>query len=210
MPTLSMSHSQFSNLNRHRRDTGRNIKGAFSIFALCPASPASVAESFGRARGSQRKFGRVLCRRLGASLMLFAGRGFWGGGRGQGSTRSFMDRHQISSLRSLVYDHSATLASGLKPESSKTWIIGIERKLGQQRSFSASNFFKSLHKLIIACAFCLPDRPPEPEHMRSFYSRCPTNFGFSQHPSRARARGTNTRGCKMFRWLMVTRHSYAT
>jgi len=174
----------------------RNNQGGFLDFRYAPHPRASL--SFGARAEANGNFGTRVVPRVGASLMLLQGRGFWGETRlrafyGQGIKEPRFDQ--------LYNDQFGDRGNpALKPEASKTWSTGIEQKLADNRIRITAEYFSSRFYDIISFASC--------GNFNNFCGLPITgvqSFGFFFNSDRARARGTNiSADAKIIRWLMVT------
>jgi vitamin B12 transporter len=180
----------------------RNNQGGFLDFRYVPHPRASL--TFGARAEANGNFGTRVVPRVGASLMLLQGRGFWGETRlrafyGQGIKEPRFDQ--------LYNDQFGDFGNpALKPESSKTWSVGIEQKLWDNRAILRGEYFSNRYYDLISFAFCLPLLPPATGNSCGiFIPGAPPSFGYYFNTDRARARGTNISGeAKIIRWLMVT------
>jgi outer membrane cobalamin receptor len=180
----------------------RNNQGGFLDFRYAPHPRASL--SFGARAEANGNFGTRVVPRVGASLMLLQGRGFWGETRlrafyGQGIKEPRFDQ--------LYNDQFGDFGNpALKPESSKTWSVGLEQKLWDNRIILKGEYFSNSYYNLISFAFCLPELPPSTGNSCGlFLPGAPPSFGYFFNTDRARARGTNLSAeAKIVRWLMVT------
>ena len=180
----------------------RNNQGGFLDFRYAPHPRASL--TFGARAEANGNFGTRVVPRVGASLMLLQGRGFWGETRlrafyGQGIKEPRFDQ--------LYNDQFGDFGNpALKPESSKTWSTGIEQKLWDNRVILRGEYFSNRYYNLISFAFCFPALPPATGNSCGvFIPGAPPSFGYYFNTDRARARGTNISAeAKLVRWLMVT------
>jgi vitamin B12 transporter len=180
----------------------RNNQGGFLDFRYVPHPRASL--TFAARAEANENFGTRVVPRVGASLMLLQGRGFWGETRlrafyGQGIKEPRFDQ--------LYNDQFGDFGNpALKPESSKTWSVGIEQKLWDNRAILRGEYFSNRYYDLISFAFCLPLLSPATGNSCGvFIPGAPPSFGYYFNTDRARARGTNISGeVKIIRWLMVT------
>ncbi|HXT26828.1 MAG TPA: TonB-dependent receptor [Candidatus Eisenbacteria bacterium] len=174
----------------------RNNQAGFLDFRYSPHPRASL--NFGARAEANGYFGTRVVPRAGASLALLQGRGFWGETRlrafyGQGIKEPRFDQ--------IFDDRFGDLGNpNLKPESSKTWTIGLDQKLAGDRVRFTAEYFSSRFYNMISFAFCdgsnnfcdLPGIGPI------------FGFGYFFNTDRARARGTNiTAEGRANRWLRV-------
>jgi vitamin B12 transporter len=175
----------------------RNNQAGFLDFRYSPHPRASL--SFGARAEANGYFGTRFVPRAGASLALLQGRGFWGETRlrafyGQGIKEPRFDQ--------IFDDAFGDLGNpNLKPESSKTWTIGLDQKLADDRFRLTGEYFSSRFYSMISFAFC--------QSLNNFCNLPPGTgpgfgFGYFFNTDRARARGTNITGeAKVARWLML-------
>ena len=175
----------------------RNNQAGFLDFRYSPHPRASL--NFGVRAEANGYFGTRVVPRAGASLALLQGRGFWGETRlrafyGQGIKEPRFDQ--------IFDDAFGDIGNpNLKPESSKTWAIGLDQKLDNDRIRVTGEYFSNRFYDMISFAFC--------GGSNNFCS-LPTGtgpifgFGYFFNTDRARARGTNiTAEARVNRWLMV-------
>ena len=179
----------------------RNNQGGFLDFRYSPHPRASL--SFGTRAEANGYFGTRVVPRVGASVMLLQGRGFWGATRfrafyGQGIKEPRFDQ--------LFDDQFGDLGNpNLKPETSKTWSAGLEQKLWDSRVTLSGEYFSNRYYDIISFAFCSALPPPDTGNSCGLViPGAPPSFGFFFNTDRARARGTNiTAEVKIVRWLSL-------
>jgi len=176
----------------------RNNQAGFLDFRYAPHPRASL--NFGVRAEANGNFGTRVVPRVGASLALLQGRGFWGETRlrvfyGQGIKEPRFDQ--------LYDDQFGDLGNpNLKPESSKTWTIGLDQKLAHDRIRFTGEYFSSRFYDTISFAFC--------DSFNNFCELPPGTgplfgFGYFFNTDRARARGANiTAEARVTRWLRVT------
>ena len=177
----------------------RNNQAGFLDFRYSPHPRASL--NFGVRAEANGYFGTRVVPRVGASLALLQGRGFWGETRlrafyGEGIKEPRFDQ--------LFNDQFGDLGNpSLKPEFSKTWSIGIEQKLANDRVKLTAEYFSNRFYDLISFAFCSPLAPPETGNTCGLtIPGAPPSFGFFFNTDRARARGTNiTAESQVLRWL---------
>jgi vitamin B12 transporter len=175
----------------------RNNQAGFLDFRYSPHPRASL--NFGARAEANGYFGTRVVPRAGASLALLQGRGFWGETRlraiyGQGIKEPRFDQ--------IFDDAFGDIGNpNLKPESSKTWTIGLDQKLDNDRLRLTGEYFSSRFYDMISFAFC--------DLSNTFCNLPPGTgpgfgFGYFFNTDRARARGTNiTAEAKIARWLMM-------
>jgi vitamin B12 transporter len=177
----------------------RNNQAGFLDFRYSPHPRASL--NFGVRAEANGYFGTRVVPRVGASLALLQGRGFWGETRlrafyGEGIKEPRFDQ--------LFNDQFGDLGNpSLKPEFSKTWSIGIEQKLTNDRVKLTAEYFSNRFYDLISFAFCSPLAPPDTGNTCGLMiPGAPSSFGFFFNTDRARARGTNiTAELQALRWL---------
>ena len=178
-----VENAGISFLGRHLR---RNNQGGYLDFRYQPHPRASL--DLGVRAEANAVFGTRVVPRLGASLALLQGRGFWGETRfrvfyGEGIKEPRFDQ-------SFGTDPCFPGNSSLKPEESKTWSTGIEQKLADSRAKISANYFSNWFYDIVSFTFCTPGfscpvAPPP---------GCPFGFGSFFNTDLARARGVNLQG----------------
>ena len=174
----------------------RNNQGGYLDFRYLPISRLSL--DFGGRAEANGSFGTRVVPRIGASLALRYGSGFWGDTRyrffyGEGIVEPRFDQNAGSSP---CFPGNPTL----KPEASKTWNTGIEQKLADDRVKISADYFSSRFYDIISFTSCSPFSPctvPQP-------AGCPAFWGNFFNTDLARARGTNIAvEARLVHWLMV-------
>lgn len=175
----------------------RNNQASFLDFRYAPHPRASL--NFGVRAEANGYFGTRVVPRAGASLALLQGRGFWGETR----LRAFYGKGIKEPRFDQIFDDAFGDIGNpnLKPESSKTWSIGLDQKLDHDRFRLTGEYFSSRFYDMISFAFCDPSNnfcnlPPGTGPL--------FGFGYFFNTDRARARGTNiTAEAKLNRWLMM-------
>ena len=166
----------------------RNNQGGYLDLRYAPHPRATL--SFGARAEANGNFGTRVVPRVGASLALLQGRGFWGETRlrtfyGQGIKEPRFDQ-------SLGSDPCFPGNPNLKPEASKTWNIGIEQALWERRAKLSLSYFADRYYDIVSFEF-LPATPT-----------CTFGTGSFFNTDLARARGVNTTAELMVtRWLRL-------
>ena len=175
----------------------RNNQAGFVDFRYSPHPRASL--NFGARVEANGYFGTRVVPRGGASLALLQGRGFWGETRlrafyGQGIKEPRFDQ--------IFDDAFGDLGNpNLKPESSKTWTIGLDQNLDHDRFRLSGQYFSSRFYNMISFAFC--------DFSNNFCNLPPGTgplfgFGYFFNTDRARARGTNISAeARVTRWLRM-------
>jgi vitamin B12 transporter len=175
----------------------RNNQGGYLDFRYLPHPRASL--DFGARAEANGNFGTRVVPRLGASLALRYGQGFWGDTRyrifwGEGIVEPRFDQTAGSSP-------CAPGNPSLKPEESKTWNTGIVQKLASDRIQISADYFSSRFFDIVSFTSCFPGSPcsiPQPPG-------CPSFWGNFFNTDLARARGVNLAVETHLRhWLGVT------
>jgi vitamin B12 transporter len=166
----------------------RNNQAGYLDFRYSPHPRATL--SFGARAEANGNFGTRVVPRIGASLALLQGRGFWGETRlrafyGQGIKEPRFDQ-------SLGSDPCFPGNPTLKPEASKTWNIGIEQALWERRAKLSVSYFADRYYDIVSFEFL----PPSPA--------CTFGTGSFFNTDLARARGVNSSAeMTVTRWLRV-------
>ncbi len=182
---VSFNPQVFAFVGDHLR---RNNQGGFLDFRYSPHPRATL--NFGARAEANGNFGTRVVPRVGASLALLQGRGFWGETRlrvfyGQGIKEPRFDQ-------SLGSDPCFPGNPELKPEASKTWSIGFEQALWDRHAKVGVNFFADRYYDIVSFEF-LPATPT-----------CTFGTGTYFNTDLARARGVNlTAEIMPVRWLRV-------
>jgi len=171
----------------------RNNQAGFLDFRYRPYSRVSL--NFGGRAEANANFGTRVVPRLGASLVLRHGKGFWGDTLyrvfyGQGIKEPRFDQ--------IYGDNFGDFGNpSLKPEASKTWTTGIEQKLLNDRIRLSAEYFSSRFYNIVSFAFCTPFTPCDVT-----IPGAPAFFGYYFNTDRSRARGINLAGETRFtHWL---------
>jgi vitamin B12 transporter len=174
----------------------RNNQGGYLDFRYLPHPRASL--DFGVRAEANGNFGTRVVPRVGASLALRYGKGFWGDTRyrifwGEGIVEPRFDQTAGSSPCSPGNP-------SLKPEESKTWNTGIEQKLDNDHVKISADYFSNRYYNIISFTDCFPGSGcsiPQPPG-------CPSFWGNYFNTDLARARGMNLAVETHFRrWLGV-------
>ncbi|HWZ99677.1 MAG TPA: TonB-dependent receptor [Candidatus Dormibacteraeota bacterium] len=175
----------------------RNNQGGFLDFRYSPHPRLTL--SFGGRAEANGNFGTRFVPRVGASMALLQGRGFWGETRlrlyyGEGIKEPGFDQ-------TIGFDICDPGNPTLKPESSKSWSAGIEQKIADDRvSFSGQYFYNRFYDLVsfTSCSSFAPCNVPIP-------SGCGSPFwGSFFNTDKARARGVNvTAEVKTAKWLKL-------
>jgi len=179
----------------------RNNQGGFLDFHYLPHPRVSL--DFGARAEANANFGTRVVPRVGASVALRYGKGFWGDTRyrvfyGQGIKEPRFDQ--------LYNDQFGDFGNPLlKPEASKNWSTGIEQKFANDRVIVSGEYFSNRFYDIISFAFCSPLPPPSTSNSCGVtFPNAPPSFGYFFNTDRARARGTNIAvEARPLPWLML-------
>jgi vitamin B12 transporter len=179
----------------------RTNQGGFLDFHYLPHRRVSL--DFGGRAEANANFGTRVVPRVGASLALRYGKGFWGDTRyrvsyGQGIKEPRFDQ--------LYNDKFGDFGNPLlKPEASKNWSMGIEQKLANDRVKLTGEYFSNRFYNIISFAFCSPLPPPSTSNTCGIsFPNAPASFGYFFNTDRARARGTNIAvEARPLRWVTM-------
>ena len=179
----------------------RNNQGGFLDFQYRPRPRVSL--DFGARAEANANFGTRVVPRVGASVALRYGKGFWGDTRyrvfyGQGIKEPRFDQ--------LYDDQFGDFGNpSLKPEASKNWSTGIEQKLANEQVKISGEYFSNRFYNIISFAFCSALPPPSTSNTCGVsFPNAPSSFGYFFNTDRARARGTNIAAeVRPLHWLMV-------
>jgi vitamin B12 transporter len=179
----------------------RNNQGGFLDFQFRPRSRISL--NFGGRAEANANFGTRVVPRVGASVALHSGKGFWGDTHyrafyGQGIKEPRFDQ--------LYNDTFGDFGNpSLKPEASKNWSTGFEQKLAGDHLLVSAEYFSNRFYDIISFAFCSPNPPPLTGNTCNVtFPGAPPSFGYFFNTDRARARGTTvTAEAHARSWLMV-------
>jgi vitamin B12 transporter len=172
----------------------RNNQAGFLDFRYRPHPRVSL--NFGGRAEANASFGTRVVPRVGASVVLRYGKGFWGDTLyrvfyGEGIKEPRFDQ--------IFGDNFGDLGNpSLKPESSKTWTTGIEQKLLDGRIHFSAEYFSSRFYNIVSFEFCTPAN----NNCDLTLPGSPSFFGYFFNTDLARARGINLTGEARFtRWL---------
>ncbi len=161
----------------------RNNQGGYLDFRYLPHPRASL--DFGLRAEANGNFGTRVVPRVGASLALRYGKGFWGDTRYRISFGEGIIEPQFS--QSFGSSPCAPGNPALKPEESKTWNTGIEQKLANDHVKVSAEYFSNRFYDIISFTSCFPGSGctiPQP-------AGCPSFWGNYFNTDLARARGVN-------------------
>jgi vitamin B12 transporter len=175
----------------------RNNQAGFLDFRYRPHPRASL--NFGGRAEDNANFGTRVVPRVGASLVLRYGKGFWGDTLyrvfyGQGIKEPRFDQ--------IYGDNFGDLGNpSLKPEASKTWTTGIEQKLLGDRIRLTAEYFSSRFYNIVSFEFCTSTNG----FCNMAIPGLSSDYGYYFNTDIARARGLNLTGETRFtRWLNLT------
>jgi vitamin B12 transporter len=178
---ISSAPPAFAFVGPHLR---RNNQGGFLDFRYSPHPRATL--DFGGRAEANAIFGTRVVPRVGASLALLQGRGFWGETRfrafyGEGIKEPRFDQSNSSFV---CFPGNPAL----KPEASKTWSVGLEQRLAGERARVYANYFSNRFYDLVSftsCSIFAPCIAPQP-------AGCTDDFwGTFFNTDRARARGVN-------------------
>jgi vitamin B12 transporter len=161
----------------------RNNQGGYLDFRYLPHPRASL--DFAVRAEANGNFGTRVVPRIGVSLALRYGKGFWGDTRYRISYGQGIIEPQFS--QSFGSSPCAPGNPSLKPEESKTWDTGIEQKLANDRVKVSAEYFSNRFYDVISFTSCLPGSGcliPQPPG-------CPFFWGNFFNTDLARARGVN-------------------
>lgn len=167
----------------------RNNQGGFLDFRWLPHSRAAF--NLGARAEANGNFGTRVVPRLGASLALRFGQGFWGDTRlrgfyGQGIKEPRFDQN-------FGFDPCDPGNPSLRPERSRTWNAGLDQQLASGHLKISAEYFQNRFYDIISFAIVAPPPGSSCGALGSFFN---TDL--------ARARGTNLSvETRPFRWLTV-------
>jgi vitamin B12 transporter len=175
----------------------RNNQGGYLDFRYSPQRRISL--DLGARAEANGNFGTRVVPRVGGSLALRYGSGFWGDTRyrlfyGEGIVEPRFDESSGSSPCS---PGNPTL----KPEESKTWHTGIEQKLANDRARVSVEYFSNRFYDIISFTSCFSGSGcliPQP-------LACPAFWGNFFNTDLARARGVNLLAeTRQVHWLNIS------
>ena len=189
IPSLSVGHVR------------RNNQGGFFDVHYLPHPRISL--NLGARAEDNGNFGTRVVPRVGASVVLHYGKGFWGDTRyrafyGQGIKEPRFDQ--------LYNDQFGDFGNpSLKPEASKNWSTGFEQKLAADRLLVSAEYFYNRFYDIVSFAFCSPLPPPATGNTCNVtFPGAPPSFGYFFNTDRARARGTTVAvEARPLSWLML-------
>lgn len=175
----------------------RNNQGGYLDIRYSPVSRLSL-DVAARAEDNNY-FGTRVVPRVGGSLALRYGTGFWGDTRyrafyGEGIKEPRFDQNYGT-------DPCDPGNLSLKPESSKNWSTGFDQKLARDRIKVSADYFSSRFYDIVSFTFCAPGEvcPGTPP------PNCPFGYGTYFNTDLARARGTNISAeARAAKWLFIT------
>jgi vitamin B12 transporter len=175
----------------------RNNQGGFLDFRVLPVSRISLDLAV-RAEANGN-FGTRVVPRVGASVALRYGHGFWGDTRYRIAYGQGIIEPQFS--QSFGSSPCEPGNPALEPEESKAWTTGIEQKLANDRVKISAEYFSNRFYDIISFTSCFPGSGceiPQPPG-------CPSFWGNYFNTDLARARGVNLAAeTHLLRWLSVS------
>jgi vitamin B12 transporter len=180
----------------------RNNQGGYLDIRYSPVSRLSL-DVAARAEDNNY-FGTRVVPRVGGSLALRYGKGFWGDTRyrafyGEGIKEPRFDQ--------LYSDQFGDIGNpSLKPEASKTWSTGVEQKLANDRVKLTAEYFSNRFYNIVSFGFCSPLPPPATGNTCGItLPGAPPSFGYYFNTDLARARGTSISAeARAAKWLFIT------
>jgi vitamin B12 transporter len=180
----------------------RNNQGGYLDFRYRPFRRLSLDFS-GRAEANAN-FGTRVVPRVGASLALRYGQGFWGDTRYRIAYGEGIIEPQFS--QSFGSSPCSPGNPSLKPEVGKTWNTGIEQKLAHDRADVSLEYFSNRFYDVISFTSCFPNSGctiPQPPG-------CPSFWGNYFNTDLARARGVNfSARTRLLHWFTaVANYSY--
>jgi vitamin B12 transporter len=175
----------------------RNNQGGFLDFLYSPHPRLTL--NFGGRAEANGSFGTRVVPRVGASMALLQGRGFWGETRlrlyyGEGIKEPGFEQ-------TIGFDICDPGNPNLKPEASKSWSVEIEQKVADDRiNLSASYFSNRFYDLVsfTSCSTFAPCNVPIPAGCGSPF------WGSFFNTDKARARGLNfVAEARVAKWLKI-------
>lgn len=179
----------------------RNNQAGYLDFRYAPHPRASI--SFGARAEANGNFGTRVVPRVGVSLALLQGRGFWGETRLRAFYGEGIKEPRFDQLYSDAFGDIGN--PNLKPEASKTWSVGLEQNLAEGRVKLTGEYFSNRFYDLISFAFCTPLDPPATGNTCNIVvPNAPPSFGYFFNTDRARARGANLAvDSRLLRWLRL-------
>ncbi len=164
----------------------RNNQAGYLDFRYSPHPRASL--SAGVRAEANGNFGTRVVPRVGASLALLQGRGFWGETRLRAFYGEGIKEPRFDQLYSDAFGDIGN--PNLKPEASKTWSIGVEQNLADSRVKLTADYFSNRFYDLVGFEFCSAD-PTNPTGNTCGVDvpGAPPFFGYFINVDRARARG---------------------
>jgi vitamin B12 transporter len=175
----------------------RNNQGGYLDLRFAPISRLSL--DLGARAEANGYFGTRVVPRVGGSLALRYGKGFWGDTRyrafyGEGIKEPRFDQTYGT-------DPCDPGNLSLKPEASKNWSTGFDQKLANDRVKVSADYFSSRFYDIVSFTFCAPGGPCPVTPPAS----CPFGFGTYFNTDLARARGTHISAeARATKWLFIS------
>ena len=179
----------------------RNNQAGYLDFRYSPHPRASI--SAGVRAEANGNFGTRVVPRVGASLALLQGRGFWGETRFRAFYGEGIKEPRFDQLFSDTFGDIGN--PNLKPEASKTWSVGLEQDLADSRIKLTANYFSNRFYDLIGFEFCSPDPlNPAGNSCGVDVPGAPPFFGYFINVDRARARGLDFGiDSQLRRWLRL-------
>lgn len=179
----------------------RNNQAGYLDFRYSPHSRISV--SAGVRAEANGNFGTRVVPRIGASLALLQGRGFWGETRLRAFYGEGIKEPRFDQLYSDAFGDIGN--PNLKPEASKTWSVGLEQNLADSRVKLTADYFSNRFYDLVGFEFCSPDATnPTGNTCGVVIPGAPPFFGYFINVDRARARGLDFGvDSQVRRWLRL-------
>jgi vitamin B12 transporter len=179
----------------------RNNQAGYLDVRYSPVSRLSLDVS-ARAEANDY-FGTRVVPRVGGSLAVRYGKGFWGDTRyrafyGEGIKEPRFDQ--------LFTDQFGDIGNpSLKPEISKSWSTGFEQKLANDRVKLRAEYFSNRFYDIVSFAFCAALPAPSTGNTCGVtVPGAPPSFGYYFNTDLARARGTSVNAeARATKWLFI-------
>ncbi len=179
----------------------RNNQAGYLDFRYSPHPRVNV--SVGARAEANGNFGTRVVPRVGASLALLQGRGFWGETRLRVFYAEGIKEPRFDQLYSDSFGDIGN--PNLKPEASKTWSIGFEQNLADSRVKLTADYFSNKFYDLVGFEFCSPDATnPTGNTCGVNLPGAPSFFGYFFNVDRARARGLDFGvDSQVRRWLRL-------
>jgi len=179
----------------------RNNQAGYLDFRYSPHPRAAI--SAGVRAEANGNFGTRVVPRVGASLALLQGHGFWGETRLRSFYGEGIKEPRFDQLYSDTFGDIGN--PNLKPEASKTWSVGLEQNLADGRVKLTGDFFSNRFYDLIGFEFCSPLVPPAiGNNCGITIPGAPPSFGYFINVDRARVRGLDfTVESQVRHWLRL-------